>query len=174
MSTFTFEAGRIAIGIMGPWMLPTLQMLDRFEWDVALFPQGPAGRQTRYASVGFTVWKGTHDPELAWDVLKHMVSSETTTKMAGLGSDLPPQRSVAQAAYPKAETPWEEEVFVRSMDYNVRLFPQELWWEECYRRMLDELDAALTGRESVEVALADAHKVTNAYLDKVYAEEGAP
>lgn len=52
------------------------------------------------------------------------------------------------AFYP--ETPWEEEVFVRSMDYDVHIFPQELWWEDLYRKMLDELDAALTGRESVE------------------------
>ena len=93
--------------------------------------------------------------------------------MAGLGSDLPPQRSVAQAAYPKAETPWEEEVFVRSMDFDVRLFPQEVWWEDLYRKMQDELDAALTGRESVETALAEAHKVTNAYLERIYAEEEA-
>ena len=103
-----------------------------------------------------------------------MVSAETTTKMAGLGSDLPPQRSVAKAAYPKDGTPWEEEVFVRSMDYNVRLFPQEVWWEELYRRMLDELDAALTGRESVEIALGQAHKVTNAYLERIYAEGVTP
>ena len=172
MSTFTFEAGRIAIGIMGPWMLPTFQLLDRFEWDAALFPQGPAGRQTRYASVGFTIWKGTREPEVAWDVLKHMVSAEATTKMAKLGSDLPPQRSVARNTYPRATTPYEEEVFVRSMDFNVRLFPQELWWEDLYRRMLDELDAALTGRESVAEALAEAHQVTNAYLQRMYAEEG--
>ena len=171
MSTFTFEAGRIAIGIMGPWMLPTFQLLDRFEWDAALFPQGPAGRQTRYASVGFTIWKGTREPEVAWDVLKHMVSAEATTKMAKLGSDLPPQRSVARNTYPRAATPYEEEVFVRSMDYNVRLFPQELWWEDLYRRMLDELDAALTGRESVAEALAEAHQVTNTYLQRIYAEE---
>ena len=171
MSTFTFEAGRIAIGIMGPWMLPTFQLLDRFEWDAALFPQGPAGRQTRYASVGFTIWKGTREPEVAWDVLKHMVSAEATTKMAKLGSDLPPQRSVARNTYPRAATPYEEEVFVRSMDFNVRLFPQELWWEDLYRRMLDELDAALTGRESVAEALAEAHQVTNAYLQRIYAEE---
>jgi multiple sugar transport system substrate-binding protein len=171
MSTFTFEAGRIAIGIMGPWMLPTFQLLDRFEWDTALFPKGPAGRQTRYASVGFTIWKGTREPEVAWDVLKHMVSAEATTKMAKLGSDLPPQRSVARSTYPRASTPYEEEVFVRSMDYKVRLFPQELWWEDLYRRMLDELDAALTGRESVAEALAEAHQVTNAYLQSIYAEE---
>ena len=101
-----------------------------------------------------------------------MVSTEATTKMAQLGSDLPPQRSVARRAYARAETPWEEEVFVRSMDYDVHTFPMELWWEDLYRRMLDELDAALTGRESVEQALAEAHRVTNEYLDRIYAEEG--
>ena len=82
-------------------------------------------------------------------------------------------RSGARAAYPKGETPWEEEGFVRSMDFDVRLFPQEVWWEDLYRKMQDELDAALTGRESVETAVAEAHKVTNAYLERIYAEEEA-
>ncbi len=172
MSTFTFEAGRVAIGIMGPWMLPTFQKLDRFRWNTALFPQGSAGRQTRYASVGFTIWKGTKQPALAWDVLKHMVAAQSTAQMAQLGSDLPPQRSVAKQFYSRPDTPWDEEVFVRSMDYPVRLFPQELWWEDLYRKMLDELDAALTGRESVEVALAQAHLVTNRYLDHHYSNQG--
>ena len=174
MSTFTFEAGRVAIGIMGPWMIPTLQLLDRFRWDTALFPRGPAGRHTRYASVGFTIWKGTRQPEEAWELLKYMVSPPATAKMAELGSDLPPQRSVARSAYLRPGTPWEEEVFVRSMDYQVRLFPQELWWQDLYRKMLDELDAALTGRETVAEALAQAHQVTNGYLDRIYAREGRP
>ena len=100
-----------------------------------------------------------------------MVSTQATTKMAQLGSDLPPQRSVARSAYARAETPWEEEVFVRSMDYDVRTFPMELWWGDLYRRMQDELDAALTGRTSVEEALRAAHKVTNDYLDRIYAQK---
>ena len=94
--------------------------------------------------------------------------------MAQIGSDLPPQRSVARSAYPRPETPWEEEVFIRSMDYDIRLFPQELWWEDLYRKMLDELDAALTGRETVAEALSQAHRVTDDYLDRVYAREDGP
>jgi hypothetical protein len=59
------------------------------------------------------------------------------------------------------------------MDYDVHLFPQELWWEDLYRRMLDDLDSALSGRESVESALARAHRTTNDYLDRIYANEAA-
>jgi hypothetical protein len=91
--------------------------------------------------------------------------------MAQIGSDMPPQRSVAQRAFVREETPWAEEVFVESMNYDVHLFAQELWWEDLYRRMLDELDGALTGRESVEEALALAHKTTNTYLKRIYANE---
>mgnify|MGYP001499927554 FL=1 len=58
------------------------------------------------------------------------------------------------------------------MDYDVHLFPQERWWEDLYRRMLDEMDGALTGRESVQTALARAHQVTNDYLDRIYADQG--
>ena len=173
MRTFTFEAGRIAIDISGPWRIPQYQYLDRFEWDVALFPKGPDGRKTRYASVGFCIWKGSKHPEVAWDLVKYMVGPAATAAMAQLGSDMPPQRSVSRRAFVREETPWAEEVFVESMDYDVHLFAQELWWEELYRRMLDELDGALTGRESGESALARAHRTTNAYLDRIYADEAA-
>ena len=172
MSTFTFEAGRIAIDISGPWRIPQYQYLDRFEWDTALFPKGPDGRKTRYASVGFVIWKDSKQPELAWDLVKHMVGPEATAKMAQLGSDMPPQRSVSRQAFIRDDTPWSEGTFVESMEYDVHLFPQELWWEDLYRFMLDDLDAALTGRESVEEALARAHQTTNDYLDRIYAEEG--
>lgn len=173
MSTFTFEAGRIAIDISGPWRIPQYQFLDRFEWDTALFPRGPAGRKTRYAGVGFVIWKGSKQPEVAWDLVKHMVGPEATAEMAGIGSDMPPQRSVARRAFVREDTPWAEESFVKSMDYDVHLFPQELWWEDLYRRMLDELDGALSGRESVESALARAHRTTNDYLDRIHANEAA-
>lgn len=171
MSTFTFEAGRVAITIAGPWRIPNYQLIDRFRWDTALFPHGPAGRKTRYAGDGFCLWKGSKQPEKAWDLLKHLVSSQSTAKIARVGSDLPPQRSVARSAFVRPETPWAEEVFVRSMDCDVRLFPQELWWQDLYRRMLDELDAALTGRETATEALSQAHRMTNAYLDRLYARE---
>ena len=171
MSTFTFEAGRIAIDISGPWRIGQYQDLDRFEWDTALFPKGPAGRKTRYASVGFCIWKDSKQPEVAWDVVKHMVSAEATAEMVQLGSDMPPQRSVSRRAFIQEKTPWAEETFVESMEYDVHLFPQELWWEDLYRRMLDALDGALTGRESVEAALAQAHRVTDEYLDRIYAQE---
>ncbi len=172
MSTFTFEAGRIAIDISGPWRIPQYQYLDRFKWDTALFPKGPDGRKTRYASVGFVIWKDSKQPELAWDLVKHMVGPEATAKMAQLGSDMPPQRSVSRQAFIRDDTPWSEGTFVESMEYDVHLFPQELWWEDLYRFMLDDLDAALTGRESVEEALARAHQTTNDYLDRIYAEGG--
>ena len=172
MSTFTFEAGRIAIDISGPWRIPQYQHLDRFEWDTALFPKGPDGRKTRYAGVGFCIWRESKQVEAAWDLVKHMVGAEATAKMALLGSDMPPQRSVSRRAFIRDETPWAEEVFVKSMDYDVHLFPQERWWEDLYRRMLDEMDGALTGRESVQTALARAHQVTNNYLDRIYADQG--
>ena len=164
MSTFTFEAGRIAIDLAGPWRIPDYQYLDRFRWDTLLFPKGPAGRNTRYAGTGLVIWKDGRRPEEAWRLVKHMTGHEATSKMAKLGSDMPPMRSVAQTAFVNPETHWEEEVFVESMDYDLRVFPLELWWEELYKKMLDELDPALTGRETVEEAMADAHRVTQEFL----------
>ena len=159
------------MAITGPWRIPDYQLLDRFRWNISLVPEGPAGRQTRYAGSGFSIWKDTPQPEVAWELMKYLLGPESMAKMAVLGSDLAPQRSVAWSAFLREGTPWDEEVFVRAMDYEVRLFPQELWWEDLYRRMLDELDAALTGRETVEESLRQAHEVTRDYLDRIYREE---
>jgi multiple sugar transport system substrate-binding protein len=169
MSTYTFDAGRIAIELSGPWLIPDYQFLDRFEWDTLLFPKGPAGRNTRYAGTGLVIWKGTRRPEEAWRLVKHMTGPVATAKMAKLGSDMPPLRAVAQEAFVNPETHWEEEVFVESMNDDIHIFPLELWWEDLYRHMLDELDPALTGRETVEEAMADAHRVTQEYLDRLEA-----
>ena len=171
MSTFTFEAGRVAMAITGPWRIPDYQLLDRFRWNIALMPEGPAGRQTRYAGSGFSIWKDTPQPEMAWQLVRYLVGPESMAKMAVLGSDLPPQRSVAWSAFLREGTPWDEEIFVRAMDHEVRIFPQELWWEDLYRRMQDELDAALTGRETVEEALRQAHEVTREYLQRIHGGE---
>ena len=167
MSTFTFMAGRIAIELGGPWNIPDYQFLDRFRWEALLFPKGSAGRHTRYAGTGLVIWEGTGRPEEAWRLVKHMTGPEATARMARLGSDMPPLRDVAREAFVNPETHWEEEVFVESMDYDIHLFPLELWWEDLYRRMLDELDPALTGRETVEEAMADAHRVTQDFLDEL-------
>jgi multiple sugar transport system substrate-binding protein len=172
MSTFTFEAGRIAIDLAGPWNIPDYQYLDRFRWDTLLFPKGIAGRKTRYAGSALVIWKGTKRPEEAWRLVHHMTGPEATAKMAKLGSDMPPLRQVAQTAFANPETHWNEDVFIAAMDYDVRIFPAELWWEDLYRKIQDELDAALTGRETVEQAMADAHRVAQDYLERIYAAEG--
>ena len=84
---------------------------------------------------------------------------------------MPPLRQVAQTAFANPETLWDEDVFIAAMDYDVRIFPAELWWEDFYRKIQDELDAALTGNETVEEAMADAHRVARDYLERVYAGE---
>jgi multiple sugar transport system substrate-binding protein len=171
MSTFTFEAGRIAIELAGPWRIPDYQYIDRFDWDTLLFPRGPAGRNTRYAGSALVIWKGTRRPEEAWRLVRHMTGPEATAKMAKIGSDMPPLREVAQNAFANPNTHWNEDVFIEAMEYDVRIFPAELWWDDLFRKMQDELDAALTGRETVEEAMADAHRVTVAYLQRLYASE---
>ena len=171
MSTFTFEAGRIAIDLAGPWRIPDYQYLDRFDWDTLLFPKGPAGRRTRYAGSALVIWKGTRRPEEAWRLVRYMTGPEATAKMARIGSDMPPLRDVARTAFANPETHWNEDVFIEAMEYDVRIYPAELWWDDLFRRMLDELDAALTGRETVEEAMADAHRVTVDYLRRIYAQE---
>ena len=172
MSTFTFEAGRIAIDLAGPWRIPDYQWLDRFEWEALLFPKGPAGRRTRYAGSALVVWEGTRRPEEAWRLVKYMTGPEATARMARTGSDMPPLREVARTAFANPETPWNEEIFIEAMEHEVLIYPAELWWDDLFRKMLDELDAALTGRETVEEAMADAHRVTVDYLERVYGPEG--
>ncbi|MBI2941801.1 MAG: sugar ABC transporter substrate-binding protein [Chloroflexi bacterium] len=59
---------------------------DKFEWGIAHVPQGPAGRFMRVGGSSWSIPKTVRLPEVAWDLLRHLVSDvPTVASMAAAG-----------------------------------------------------------------------------------------
>jgi len=155
-----FEKGRIAMDISGPWMLPKYAPIEDFDWDVALFPQGPAGRQTRYAGMGFSIWSGTANKELAWELVKFMCGRESSMVLAETLADVPARKEAAYSSvFLKEDYPWDQSAFLRAQESEyakIRTFPSSVLWADIYRCFTDQGELILLGEKSVEEGMADA------------------
>jgi multiple sugar transport system substrate-binding protein len=60
----------------------------KFKWDYAHIPKGPKGRATLVDADGWSIWKGTKQPEAAWKLIKFLsdiqYQEEVIVKIAGV------------------------------------------------------------------------------------------
>jgi multiple sugar transport system substrate-binding protein len=68
-----------------------------FNWDVAPFPAGPAGRATSVNSAGFVVAANSKHPDEAFQFIKFAMSSAGQTRLAELGFAIPVLESIAES-----------------------------------------------------------------------------
>jgi len=159
-SVDVFEKGRIAMDISGPWMLPKYAPIKDFRWDVALFPKGPAGRQTRYAGMGFAIWSGSKNKQLAWELVKFMCGPESSMVLAETLADVPARKEAAYSpVFLKKDYPWDQTAFLRAQEpkyAKIRTFPSSVLWPQIYQCFTDEGELILLGKKTVEQGMADA------------------
>jgi multiple sugar transport system substrate-binding protein len=67
-----FETGRLAMFCLGIWSVPSFRRIDRFEWDIAIMPSGPAGRNTLLVTAGWAIPRTSRHPEEAWQFVKYL------------------------------------------------------------------------------------------------------
>ncbi|MBM3947330.1 MAG: extracellular solute-binding protein, partial [SAR202 cluster bacterium] len=172
-----FESGRVAMAVTGPWELPKYEKIQEFDWDLSLFPRGPAGRQTRYAGMGYGIWAGTRHPEASWTLLQYLVGREAMTALRGTGfTDMPTRRSVLQSVFSRQKAPFRLDLMLRSMDpadAQVRVLPQDERWPEVERLFFEELDSALIGLKSPARAMATAQARAERFLSASEYRAGA-
>jgi len=91
-----FDSAGIATQEAGSWIIgvwyPAIQ--DRFKWDFAPYPKGPAGRASIASSDCYTPWKETPHPDETWEVLKWMVSDDMEICMMEAQGSEPGRRSL--------------------------------------------------------------------------------
>ncbi len=154
-----FDSGRVAMLISGPWELATFSHIRKFRWDVAMFPKGPEGRQTRYAGIGFGIWSGTSKPDAAWDLVKYICSAESSRLTSQFPTDIPARRSVAYSRdFLKPQYAWDMHVFLRAMEpehATLHVFPRSSLWAEVRRRFMRTMDEILIEDRDVAAAMAD-------------------
>lgn len=151
-----FESGKIAMQITGPWTLEGYEKILKFRWDVAPFPKGPGGRQTRYAGIGYGVWSGTRHKREAWELVKFLCSQEFAEKYTGLFTEVPARRAAAYNQYRSQKFPCDADMLLRSVDPAssvVRVTPRSEKWPVLSALVDEQLELALLGHITLEEAV---------------------
>lgn len=112
-----FFAGKAAMITMGHWTVPEYSTVS-FKWDVAPFPQGPAGRATSVNSAGFVMAKDSKNPDAGWQWIKYVLSEVGQSRLAELGFAIPVRRSIAESpAFLEQPTKINHKVFLDALTY---------------------------------------------------------
>ncbi len=90
-----FAAGRIATMEEGfyPFSLAD-DIGDGFRWALQVIPLGPGGRVTQGSADGFSIWSGSENQEVAWEVVKFMASPVYQRALIEATGYLPVRRSL--------------------------------------------------------------------------------
>jgi multiple sugar transport system substrate-binding protein len=105
----SFTAGIYLSGLVGmfglaTWGTPEMSEFATFEWDVAPWPTGPAGRATGSFGSGFGGTRDTQNPEAVWRYLSAYLSVEGMEYMWGSSGRGSPARDAAYQSYLDSET----------------------------------------------------------------------
>lgn len=91
-----FVDQRIAMVEDGSWALKDILANAKFRVGVAPFPAGPARRVTLATTDGFGIYKGTRNPQAAWNFLKFLISKDYGRAMARANFLQPARASLIQ------------------------------------------------------------------------------
>jgi multiple sugar transport system substrate-binding protein len=170
-----FQKGNVAMAISGPWMLSTYMGIRDFEWDIALFPKGPAGRQTRYAGGGFVIASTCRHKKEAWELLKYLTGTEVGISLGEEFTDIPARRSVAYDVFANRKVPFDIGVMLKSMEPGhgrIRIFPRNERWPYVDRLFSEEFSGALVGDKTVREAMQATDRRAKRYLAEKRARDG--
>ncbi len=95
-----FMTGKLAMFSSGIWETPILRKQKDFDWDVVMFPKGPAGKRG-FGTGGsaYCILRTTKYPREAWEVVKALTSPEAQTILADSGLAQPANRNIAESEH---------------------------------------------------------------------------
>jgi multiple sugar transport system substrate-binding protein len=93
-----FEQGQAAMEANGSWLVATDQAAG-LDFGIAPLPKGSAGQATSINPTGAVVYKGTKNPDAAWEFVKYLASPEAQTKIMELKSSMPANKSVLNGPF---------------------------------------------------------------------------
>jgi multiple sugar transport system substrate-binding protein len=93
-----FEQGQAALESNGSWLVSTHQAAG-LDFGIAPLPKGPAGQATSINPTGAVVFKGTKNPDAAWEFVKYLASPEAQTKLMELRASLPANKEVLSGPF---------------------------------------------------------------------------
>ncbi len=166
-----FLSGGVAMSLEGIWMIADYATIKDFEWDMAMLPKNPKTGKgtTSLESDGWWVFKKAKDPEVAWNLMKYMVSPQGQAKFAELNFVVPP-------SIPEAAEKWYDQ---KPPEHRKKALDNLL--EDSKKHMFTfyenatimgavgpVLERAWSGGEDIEAILKEATQAFNEELDKAW------
>jgi multiple sugar transport system substrate-binding protein len=112
-----FNAGKVAMYFNGRWFTPGVRTNAKFNWDVAVMPEGKV-KSTWLFWGPYLVNAKTANTQAAWEVLKVLTSAEATAKVAALGTNIPPRSDKAAVdAFLASTPPANNQAFLDGISY---------------------------------------------------------
>ena len=138
----------------GHWVIPAYNALP-FDWGVAPFPTGPAGRATLVNSAGIVGSATTEHPDEVWEFIRYVVSEEGQSTLATLGFAIPVSEAAATgAAYMEQTSNGDHALFVAALEY-AHSKPSFRGYEEWASAVGDNLGFVWTGEMTLDEALEE-------------------
>lgn len=158
-----FSAGKYAMIIDGPWVIPLIKKNNPgFKWNVALIPS-----DKKPASVAggenIAIFKGKHENE-SWEFIQYFFKKDNYDKYIQPCGKYPTRKDSTQA--PAFTNDPITKVFMDEMQYAVPRGPHPKW-PELSEPIYTAIQQALTDKKSPE----DAMKEAQAKVDKILAQD---
>ena len=129
--------------------------ISLFEWDVAPFPKGPAGRATLVNSAGIVVSATTPNPDAAWKFVQFVISEKGQSKLTELGFAIPVIDKVASSpVFLEQKARGSHKVFLDALEY-AHTKPSFRGYEEWSAAVGDSLALVWNGEMTIDEALAE-------------------
>jgi multiple sugar transport system substrate-binding protein len=98
-----YLSGQVGMFGLPTWSTPEFSDFATFEWDVAPWPSGPAGRKTGSFGSGYGVTRDSKNPDAGWRYLSAYLSKEGMEFMWGSSGRGSPAREAAYQSYLDSE-----------------------------------------------------------------------
>lgn len=128
-----FRDGECGMYIDGVWavkeLLSELEKGEESKFNTALFPEGPAGSHPVMGCDGWAIPEACENKEEAWELIKHLMSSENQTRHASMWGVLPileseKDKEEFSGEYWDAMIEQQQTVSSRPKDKNVAMIEQ--------------------------------------------------
>lgn len=72
-----FVAGESAMAFCGGGIIKNIRKSgSKFKWNIQVLPRGSVGHKAEVGPVGYVIFKGSKNPDAAWEFIKYMLSDE--------------------------------------------------------------------------------------------------
>lgn len=158
-----FETGRFAMAIISPH---TISPNTAFRWDIALPPQGKAGRKYLRGAAAFGIPKTSKHPQEAWEFIRWIVEEMPAQYASRIfPGSLPNSTRLAEAPeYLNASPHYNRQVLQEMITKHSFSYWRTRWLEFRDHGFLPELDLMISGEKSVLNGAYSAEKKINAVL----------